>query len=128
VSADVTVTVPAAPEFVRVIRSVAASVGAAMDLTYDRIEDLRLAVDEACAQLLELPGDDAVLTVRVTPTETGVRVLACTDAPASAATWPPSGFEEGLAWTVLTGLTDELAFELTDEGASVVLAVEGGRT
>jgi serine/threonine-protein kinase RsbW len=127
-SDDVTVTVPAAPEFVRIVRSVAASVGAAIDLTYDRIEDLRLAVDEACAQLLELPGDDALLTVRVTPTDTGIRVVACTDAPATAASWPPSGFQDGLAWTVLNGLTDEVAFELTEEGASVRLAVEGGRT
>jgi serine/threonine-protein kinase RsbW len=126
VSADVTVTVPAAPEFVRVLRSVAATVGAAMDLTYDRIEDLRLAVDEACAQLLEIPGDEAMLTVRVTPTGSGVRVFACTDAPASAASWPPSGFEEGLAWRVLKGLTDEVTFELTDQGAAVRLAVEGG--
>jgi serine/threonine-protein kinase RsbW len=126
VSADVTVTVPAAPEFVRVLRSVAASLGAAMDLTYDRIEDLRLAVDEACAQLLEIPGDDAVLTVRVTPTGTGVRVFATTDAPASPTAWPPSGFEDGLAWRVLSGLTDDVAFELTEEGAAVRLAVEGG--
>ncbi|HEV3475392.1 MAG TPA: ATP-binding protein [Actinomycetota bacterium] len=127
-SADVTVTVPAAPEFVRVVRFVAASVGAAMDLTYDRIEDLRLAVDEACDQLLALPGDDAMLTVRVTPTGTGVRVFACTDAPASPGTWPPTGFQEGLAWRVLTGLADDVAFELTDEGASVRMAVEGGGT
>jgi serine/threonine-protein kinase RsbW len=125
VSEDVTVTVPAAPEFVRVVRAVVASIGAAMDLTYDRIEDLRLAVDEACDQLLEIPGDDAMLTVRVTPTGTGVRVFACTDAPASPATWPPSGFEDGLAWRVLSGLTDDVAFELSEEGASVRLAVEG---
>lgn len=127
-SADVTVTVPAAPEFVRVLRSVAATVGAAMDLTYDRIEDLRLAVDEACDQLLAIAGDDSTLRVRVTPTGTGVRVVACSDAPASSATWPPSDFEEGLAWRVLTGLTDDVAFELTEEGPSVRLAVEGGRT
>lgn len=99
-----------------------------MDLTYDRIEDLRLAVDEACAQLLEIPGDDAMLTIRVTPTGTGVRVFACTDAPATRATWPPPGFEEGLAWRVLTGLTDDLAFEMSDEGASVLMSVEGDRS
>jgi serine/threonine-protein kinase RsbW len=126
VTADVTVSVPAAPEFVRVVRAVVASIGAAMDLTYDRIEDLRLAVDEACDQLLGIPGDDAMLRVRVTPTGTGVRVFVCTDAPASKATWPPSGFEDGLAWRVLTGLADEVAFELGEEGAAVHLAVEGG--
>jgi hypothetical protein len=45
----ITVTVPARAEFLHLIRSVVASVAARRDLSIDAIEDLRLAVDEACA-------------------------------------------------------------------------------
>ena len=44
--------VPAQPAYVAVVRTAAAGLAARADLTLDRIEDLRIAVDEACALLL----------------------------------------------------------------------------
>ena len=114
-SADVTLTVPARPDFVRLLRAVVASVGARLDLTYDRIDDLRMLVDEASAQLLQLPSRN--LTLRVTPGERVV-ILVLTDAAPNGA-WPPGDLEESLAWKVLSGLADEVRFEVT-EGRPVV--------
>jgi serine/threonine-protein kinase RsbW len=48
----VEVTFPARPEFVSVARLVAATVAARQEFTYDEIEDVKLAVGEACASLI----------------------------------------------------------------------------
>lgn len=45
--------VPADPAYLAVIRTASAGLAARLDLTLDEIEDLRIAVDEACALLLE---------------------------------------------------------------------------
>jgi serine/threonine-protein kinase RsbW len=44
--------VPADPAFVAVVRTATAGLAARLDLTLDRIEDLRIAVDEACTLLV----------------------------------------------------------------------------
>lgn len=119
-SSDVVVQVPARPDFVRLLRAVIASVGARQDLTYDRIDDLRIVVDEASAQLLSVPA--ATITMRVTLGERMV-ILVRTDAPADGA-WPPAALEETLAWRVLTGLADEVRFELSDDRPSVRIEMD----
>jgi serine/threonine-protein kinase RsbW len=111
-SSDVTVTIPARPDFVRLLRAVVASVGARFDLTYDRIDDLRMVVDEASAQLLRVPS--RTLTMKVSP---GERMVILVQADGSAdGEWPPSGFEDTLAWRVLSGLADEVRFLRTQAG------------
>ena len=119
-SADVTVTVPARPDFVRLLRAVVASVGARLDLTYDRIDDLRMVVDEASAQLLQLPSRN--LTMRVTPGERVV-ILVLTDAAPNGA-WPPGDLEESLAWKVLSGLADDVRFEIAEGGPVVRIEMD----
>lgn len=107
---DVTVSVPARPEFVRILRSVIASVAARADLTFDQIDDLRLAVDEACAQLLFIEGDAGSITVRTRLIDGGgVEVVASIDR--AGAPWPPAGAERTLTWQVLSALADEARFE-----------------
>jgi serine/threonine-protein kinase RsbW len=109
---EVTVRVPAQPDFVHVLRSVVATVAARSNFTYDDIDDLRLAVDEACAQLLALPGPATTLTLDLTPDEGGLIVIATTDAARQA--WPPQGAERTLTWQVLSALADETRFEEID--------------
>jgi serine/threonine-protein kinase RsbW len=123
---DVTVTVPARPDFVRLLRTVVSSVGARLDLTYDRIDDLRIAVDEACAQLLAIPSN--TMTMRVTPDGNRIKVLVCSDATVGADGWPPSNVEDSLAWRILAGLADEVRFELSDMGPAVRVEVEARTT
>ena len=118
---DVTVTVPARPDFVRLLRTVVASVGARLDLPYDRIDDLRIAVDEACAQLLATPSQ--TITMRVTPDASRIVVLVCSDATLDTDGWPPPDVEESLAWRILAGLADEVRFELRPEGPAVRVEV-----
>jgi serine/threonine-protein kinase RsbW len=125
VDADVVATVPARPEYVRVLRAVARAVAARFDFTYDRIEDLHLVVDEACAALLSVPAEATSLTMLLSPGDRSVAVYVSSDAEVDAQEWPPPQMEESLAWRVLSGLADEAAFELTADGPLVRVAFKG---
>jgi serine/threonine-protein kinase RsbW len=111
----VRITVPARAEFLHVVRTVVGSVAARHDLTIDAIEDLRIAVDEACAQLLAVRGGH--VTVAISGTAEGVETVCSTDA--DVAVWPPQGVQHSLATQVLQGLTDSVAWELSATGPAV---------
>lgn len=94
--------VPADAAYVAVVRTATAGLAARLDLTLDRIEDLRIAIDEACTLLIRGPGgvgehinclfrlEEAGLTVDVTGPD--VRL-------------PDPG---AYAWAVLSALVDTL--------------------
>lgn len=123
---DVKLVVPAKPEYVRLLRAVAASLAARLDFTFDRIEDLRLAVSEACATLLALPWEAQMLVLRLHAVGARVTAVVCTDAQAGTDAWPPVEAERTLAWRVLSGLADTAVFEVGEEGPAVRLELEGG--
>jgi serine/threonine-protein kinase RsbW len=126
VPAEVVVSVPARAEFLHVLRSVVASVAARLDFPYDAIEDLRIAVDEACAQLLSQGKGASQIRLRITPSAGAIDVVASADAP--EVTWPPAEAERSLAWQVIEALCDRATLEL-DGGAPAVRfskAVPGG--
>jgi serine/threonine-protein kinase RsbW len=106
---EIKLSVPARADYVHVLRSVVASVAAKLDFPYDDIEDLRLAVDEACAYLLGLRDGPLVLTLSITPWDHTLDVLASVDGAASAehAQVPQSS----MVWHLLGALTDEARFE-----------------
>jgi serine/threonine-protein kinase RsbW len=117
----VRITVPARAEFLHVVRTVVGNVAARRDLTIDAIEDLRIAIDEACAQLLVARGRS--VTVEIRPDETGVVTICTTDADVDV--WPPEGVQHSLAAQVLHGLTDSVAWERTSNGPSVRVGKRG---
>jgi len=118
--ADVTVSVPARPDFIHVLRSVVGAVAARADFTFDAIDDLRLAVDEASAQLLSFSAPATNLTLRITLTdEGGMDVVASTDADVTSGSWPPDGAERSLTWQVLSALADEAQFERDGSGPAL---------
>src|SRR3954453_6687441 len=77
-SSDVRLTLPARPENVAVIRHVLGAFAEALDLPADLVEDMRLAVTEACTNVVrhayspELPGP---VEIAIRPTEQCVRVI-----------------------------------------------------
>ncbi len=115
------VSVPAQPEYLHVLRSVMASMAASLDFSLETIEDLRMAVDEACTQLLTLSSPERVLTVRASAQPSRLELTASIDAPAVA--WPPAGVESTLAWKILSTLADEVDFGQSPEATSVRLVM-----
>src|SRR5262249_53455486 len=97
---EVTVRVPAKPELVQVLRSVIASVAARAEFSYDEIEDLRLAVDEATASLLSHRTPGAAITMRIDDLQGGLEILVSIDGEPTS--WPPTGSGPALAGQILT--------------------------
>jgi hypothetical protein len=55
---DVRLVVPAAAEYLRLVRLTAAGMASRLGFTFDEVEDLRIAVDELCFHLLGESDDD----------------------------------------------------------------------
>lgn len=115
----VTVSVPAHPEYVHVLRAVVASVASRARITLDGVDDLRLAVTEAAARLLAIRAGLTTLTLEARVLDDRVELAVRADAP--VAEWPPPGFEQTLAWTVMTALVDAIRPELSGDGPALRL-------
>lgn len=117
---DVRVTIPASPEFVHVLRTVAAGLAARAGFSVDEIEDLRLAVDEAAARLLAERPSARTLQLEADVAGGGLELLVACDA--DEGTWPPAGLEATLTWQVLPALVDRAEPATTALGPAFRLA------
>jgi serine/threonine-protein kinase RsbW len=72
-----------------------------MDYDLDAVEDLRLAVDEACATLAQIAVADAPLTVVFETTRAGLHIEAWV--PTAEGTEIP---RDGFGWAILATLVD----------------------
>jgi serine/threonine-protein kinase RsbW len=111
-------SVPARSEFVPVLRGMVASVGARLDLPYEQIDELRMAVDEACALLLRVSGAET-LWLRLQPS--GESLTAEVGCDTTISDWPPPAVKESWPWRVIAGLSDEARFDGTERGSSIVI-------
>jgi serine/threonine-protein kinase RsbW len=109
--------VPADVVFVATLRLVAASLAVRCDLTVDDIEDLRLAVDEACALLLPVAATDAGISARFTLAPGCLEVTTSITTSGTEASVDRSGF----AWTVLTALASDVTIEATEDRCAIVV-------
>jgi serine/threonine-protein kinase RsbW len=96
---QVTVRMPAEGAYLSVLRTATAGLAARLDFTLDEIEDLRIAVDEACAMLLNqaIPGSDLECSFAL-----GRDMMTISVSVPSLAPTPPAS--DTFAWTVLSAL------------------------
>ncbi|GAA3161756.1 hypothetical protein GCM10010531_11810 [Blastococcus jejuensis] len=83
------------------VRAMAGDLAMRMDYDLDAVEDLRLAVDEACATLAAIATGDSPLTVVFETTRAGLHIEA----------WVPTADgqdvpRDGFGWAVLATLVD----------------------
>ncbi|MGH3738823.1 MAG: anti-sigma regulatory factor [Micromonosporaceae bacterium] len=119
----VVLTVPAEGAYLSVLRTAAAGLAARLHFTLDEIEDLRIAVDEACAMLVgdAAPGTDLSCRFAVAEDALGVAVsVAVNGRPALPGT-------QTFAWTVLTALAGEVHAE-HDGGRATIRLTKRRRT
>jgi serine/threonine-protein kinase RsbW len=95
----VTVRMPAESAYLSVLRTATAGLAARLDFTLDEIEDLRIAVDEACAMLLgqAIPGSSLECSFALEPGMMTISVSVPCLTPQ-----PPAS--DTFAWTVLSAL------------------------
>lgn len=119
----VELNVPATTSHVSLIRSATAAICAQADFTIDRLEDVQLAVDEACALLIDEAPTDAHLTVKwqVNGQQVGIELIC----PSSKGRPVP---KNTFAWTVLTALVDRVESDLRDDGLHISLLAHGIET
>lgn len=72
----VEMTLPARPDLLFLARMTAAAVASRSDFGYDRIEDLRLALDELCLTLLEGRPEDARMHLQFRWGDDAIEVVA----------------------------------------------------
>jgi serine/threonine-protein kinase RsbW len=117
----VVLVVPADGGYLAVLRTATAGLAARLSFTLDEIEDLRIAVDEACAMLLTLAGRPArpgtELTCRFQVTEESLSIEV--EVPVGPSAVLPGG--ESFSWQVLTALAGEVTAENNGGRAAIRL-------
>ena len=122
-SADyVQVKMPAESAYLSVLRTAAAGLAARLDFTLDEIEDLRIAIDEACAMLLNqaIPGSDLECNFAL-----GRDMMTISVSVPSLAPRPPAS--DTFAWTVLSALAGSVeAFTGPGDQLTIVMRKSRG--
>ncbi len=119
-SSAVVLTVPAETSYVSLVRTGTAAMCAQADFPVDTLDDLCLAVDEACALAIAgaPAGTGLTVTFRVAGTDLAVDVAA-----ASASGLPPR--TNTFAWTVLTALVDRVEAQVSGGVLQIHLHAHG---
>ena len=106
--ADVELRLPADGAYVSVLRTTTAGLAARLDFTIADIEDLRIAVGEACALVLPVAvaNSDVTCDFHLSPGELTVRVAVATEGDSAPE-------YDGFAWQVLSTLASSAEVDLT---------------
>ena len=106
----VEIRLPADSAYLSVLRTATAGLAARLDFTLDEIEDLRIAVDEACAMLLPQALESAQLVCRFTLTRETIEVTVTI--PTADGELPATNT---FSWTVLAALAGDVDAGSDDE-------------
>jgi serine/threonine-protein kinase RsbW len=118
----VRVSMPAEGAYLSVLRTATAGLAARLDFTLDEIEDLRIAVDEACAMLLSqaIPGTSLECDFELGTDSMTITVLVVAAQPRTPA-------RDTVAWTVLSALAGDVDAKLEpDDRVAIVLRKRRG--
>ncbi|NTU70813.1 MAG: ATP-binding protein [Coriobacteriia bacterium] len=120
----ITLTVPARSDYARTVRMTAAALVGRMDMSYDDVEDVRMAAEEAFVYAVDTFDDDAsvVFEFRVGDNEIEISVplgskCVSADEPDDAAS---------LAGFILESVCDEHEFATGENGAFLRLVKRAG--
>ena len=113
----VVLVVPADGSYLAVLRTATAGLAARLQFTLDEIEDLRIAVDEACAILLSIASDKTEVTSQFEVTDSALSIDVSVPITGPAAL--PGG--NSFSWQVLTALAGEVAAKTDGERAAIRL-------
>ena len=112
----VKVCMPAEGAYLSVLRTATAGLAARLDFTLDEIEDLRIAVDEACAMLLvqAIPGTNLECAFDLGAEEMTISVSVVAAQPRMPA-------RDTFSWTVLSALAGSVEGRLGSDGKVAIV-------
>ena len=116
--ADVELRLPADTAYVSVLRTTSAGLAARLDFTLDDIEDLRMAVGEACALVLPAAEKDTDMTCRFYMDPGRLTVVVAVESTTAA---PPD--PDGFAWQVLTTLAGDASASVVESRYAITLTM-----
>ena len=111
----VVLQLPADGAYLSVLRTATAGLASRLDFTLDDIEDLRIAVDEACAMLLSHAVAGADLTCQFELHEALLSIAV--SVPTSDGEQPS---RDTFAWTVLSALAGEVDSSVDDDNCVTI--------
>lgn len=119
----ISVEIPASGAYLAVLRAAATGLAAGLRFTYEEIDDLRIAVDEACSQLLARRAHAQTLKVDYTVDDSALQVRVSVPDATPGEPLPRDTF----AWQILRALTDEVDEGQDDSGRHLSFRKVGGR-
>ncbi len=122
-SADVELRLPADGAYASVLRTTTAALAARIDFTIDDIEDLRMAVAEATAMVLEVADDETDLV-----SSFSLRPGQMTVAVSVGAQSPGEPDYDSFAWQVLTTLSTTAKVEAAGGRFTVTMTMTSTAT
>ena len=114
---EITIRVPARSIYVAVLRTAIAGVAARCDFNVDEIEDLRIAVDEACGLLLHDAAPGAMLSCHF-----AARADSLVAAVSSKVMTPRLPNPTSFGWLVLNSLAGAVHAELDGDVLTILLS------
>lgn len=117
VNEEILLRVPADAAYVSLVRTAAASLASRMEVGLDRLDDLRLAVDEACALLMQHADASGRLecSFRFAPEALSLEARVRSDGRPLTTS--------GFTWTVLTALVDDVTVDVVDGDVVIALTL-----
>lgn len=115
----ITLTVPARGEYAKTVRLTAAELASRLGMSYDEVDDVRIAAEEAFVYASGCVGEDDDVTFRFT---VGPDLLEIEVGPMpSHRDGGESGISEGYAEFILQSVCDEFAIDHLAEGCTLRL-------
>jgi len=138
---EVELRIPCDPQYISVVRLVVAGIGARVGLTVDQIDDMKVAVSEACTNTIDhaFPSDESAsppvpITIRFVPREGELRVevedvgQGFEPDRVLAATGEPPSVEGGLGLYLIRQLADSVEVQSAPgSGTKVIMTKRAAR-
>jgi len=116
----ITLTVPARGEYAKTVRLTAAELASRLGMSYDEVDDVRIAAEEAFVYVSECLGEDAEATFTFLVSPGSLEIVVGPLGDARSAEEAPS-LSEGYAEFILRSVCDEFEVARSDQGCTLRL-------
>jgi len=118
----ITLTVPTRGEYAKTVRLTAAELASRLGMSYDEVDDVRIAAEEAFVYASQCIGEDGEATFTFLVSPDSLEIVAGPLRDARSVEEAPGGYAE----FILRSVCDEFEIERSDEGCSLRLCRRAG--